>query len=231
MTKTLEAVEWETLGQLAWIGLTYPAEFPRDGKIVKRHLKAFKQRWERAFGKPIGAWKQEYQRRGAAHLHLLLVLPASVRDQIISWETFRAWVAANWHEACGKLSQEHLVAGTSCELWRAETSPGGYFAGYGSKGTKEYQNAPHPDYLNPGRVWGLWGIRPNWAEVEITGQQFVAVKRVISRLRRSWERSRGQKPSAEGRYKVRHRGVLAGGWVAGGPRSGALATQISRGVL
>ena len=48
--------------------------------MLRRHREAFKERWRKRFGPPIGVWIVEFQKRGAPHLHLYLGLPDSVTD-------------------------------------------------------------------------------------------------------------------------------------------------------
>lgn len=217
MVKTLEALPWDRLGRLAWIGLTYPAEYPEDGRIVKRQFDNWLNRWRRAFGQPVGAWKIEYQRRGAPHYHVLLTWPEGR-----SVEDLRQWVGATWYEVCGRISVDHLKAGTKCDVWRMEDSPAAYFAGYGQKASKEYQQAPRPGYVAPGRFWGLVGIRPQWSELAISADQFQQVKRICYGIRRSRINRRTGR-----RYAVRKSHGCCGTWAATGRRSGEDAIRIA----
>jgi hypothetical protein len=78
MVLRLATLDWSYLEQAvgipAMITLTYPADWlpvAQDGAKVKRHLKMFCQRWERAWGESLrGAWKLEFQARGAPHIHI-----------------------------------------------------------------------------------------------------------------------------------------------------------------
>lgn len=66
-------------GQLGMVTLMYPGDWEAvapDGPTVKEHLHAFFKRFERAFGvKIMCIWKLEFQRRGAPHLHILMMIP------------------------------------------------------------------------------------------------------------------------------------------------------------
>lgn len=66
-------------GQLGMVTLMYPGDWEAvapDGPTVKEHLQAFFKRFERAFGvKIMCIWKLEFQRRGAPHLHILMMIP------------------------------------------------------------------------------------------------------------------------------------------------------------
>lgn len=199
MLKTLNALDWDQLRPLLWLGLTYPAQYP-EGLESKQDLKAFKERWRRQYGSPKGAWKMEFQRRGAPHYHLLLKHPPG--HQV---EEVRVWVAEAWYQACGKTDDKHLLAGTSCEAWRSDKSPASYFAGYGSQSSKEYQQEA-PTGTKPGRYWGIWGIKPQWVEVELPRSAWIRLRRTIRRVRESRRLKDGR------RVKLRRKGSLAGGW-------------------
>jgi hypothetical protein len=73
------ALPWELLGaRPAMVTLTYPGDWelyvPNARELV-RHREAFKERWRKKFGAPIGVWVVEFQERGAPHLHLYVGLP------------------------------------------------------------------------------------------------------------------------------------------------------------
>ena len=52
------------------ITLTYPETYPIDGRVVKAHFRALKERIRRKFGDYSYFCCQEYQKRGAPHLHI-----------------------------------------------------------------------------------------------------------------------------------------------------------------
>lgn len=185
LVMTLEACDWGVLGMLAWITLTYPSVWP-DGQEVKRHLNMFKRRWRRQFGCLNGAWKLEFQRRGAPHFHLLLEVPDG-------WtiEELREWIGSAWCEVVASGDSRHLHSGTSCDWWTGG-APVIYFACYGRKVTKEYQNKAPEGYWT-GRWWGLWGIKPQWEVVDVPVADYVRVRRALAGLSRSRTRRRGRK--------------------------------------
>ena len=78
------ALPWELLGHRpVMLTLTYPGEWDLwvpNSAVLRRHREAFKERWRRRWGPPIGAWVVEFQTRGAPHLHLYLALPDQVSD-------------------------------------------------------------------------------------------------------------------------------------------------------
>jgi hypothetical protein len=78
------ALPWELLGRRpVMITLTYPREWEvwvPDAPTFVKHREAFRSRWERKFGTPVGVWVAEFQRRGAPHLHLYVGLPDQVSE-------------------------------------------------------------------------------------------------------------------------------------------------------
>ena len=209
MVKAFEAVDWQPLQPLVFAALTYPAEFPTDGRVVKDHLAKFRYRWRKSYGQPQGAWKLEFQDRGAPHIHLLLKQPD------LDLVSVRQWIAEAWSEIVAAADQEkHKRVGTSCGLWRSERSPGRYFAKYGTKFDKARQNETPPDFEAPGRFWGLWGIRPDWQQVEVTREAWIKANRILRKYRIRRGKIKASRSSMQGR------------WVAGGLRSGDLARGI-----
>lgn len=66
----------------AMMTLTYPGDWlavAPDGQSVKKHLDKLRKRYERAWSTPLMCvWKLEFQRRGAPHIHMLMVPPAGL---------------------------------------------------------------------------------------------------------------------------------------------------------
>jgi hypothetical protein len=104
MIYTLAVIDWAPLmgsGIPAMSTLTYPSDWytvAPDGPTSKAHLLALFKRFERAWCCPwVGAWKMEFQRRGAVHYHLYSVPPpgkaGDIRRQVHAAE-LAAWQAA-----------------------------------------------------------------------------------------------------------------------------------------
>jgi len=128
-------------GLSAMLTLTYPAEFPCNGKIVKNHL-ALIRKWLTYRG--IGAfWFLEFQRRGAPHFHLFTT--ATVEKQDLS---------EAWYKIVGSGDEKHLRAGTKVELIRKPHAIASYAAKYASKA--EQKEVPE-GYEEVGRFWGNFG--------------------------------------------------------------------------
>jgi hypothetical protein len=92
MAYRLATLDWsEVPGILEMLTLTYPRECPLDGLVVKRHLRAFAERYRRRWGvRPVGAWKLEFQKRGAPHFHIYQGRPIGPVAE------FQAWLSLAW---------------------------------------------------------------------------------------------------------------------------------------
>jgi hypothetical protein len=165
---------------------------------VKRHLRAFRNRWARKWGVPRALWKLEFQRRGVAHYHLAIAVPGGV-DLV----EVRQWVARSWWEVVGSGDAAHLAAGTQVDEARGDLAM--YFAGYARRKSKEHQHELPPGWEGAGRWWGLWGLQVEWRSAGITARAFIVARRQLLNLRRS--RSRGR--------RVRQPVGLSGCWQLG----------------
>lgn len=220
----------------AMVTLTYPGDWlivAPTGKTVKDHLKAFRKRYERAWGEPLRAvWKLEFQRRGAPHVHLLMVPP---HGQEQTGRAFRQWLSETWaavvaHPDAGERAR-HLAAGTGVDFSEGlrATDPkrvAVYFTKHGSFADKEYQHVvPEPwqePGAGPGRFWGYWNLQRAVAEVEITPEDYVRLSRTMRRHQRAQRRMRtvrAPRPGWIGSAKSAHAEIvgLAGAELARGP--------------
>jgi hypothetical protein len=129
-------VEW-----LGFITLTYPAEFPTDGSIVRGHRNTFLIYLRREYPFICYLWALEFQTRGAPHIHLLV-------DQFIDI----GWLSETWYRVVGSKDEKHLRAGTSIEFVRGREHGASYLAKtYTAK--RDQKQVPE-EYLNVGRFWG-----------------------------------------------------------------------------
>jgi hypothetical protein len=127
-------VEWRT-----FVHLTYPADFPKDGRIVKRHLHAFLDA-ARRLGMRFYVWVLEFQSRGAPHFHLLADLG---REQGFSKE----WVAVTWARVAGADQR----AGTRVDAVYDQARAVAYLVAYLAKVEQKVVPA---GFENVGRMWG-----------------------------------------------------------------------------
>src|SRR5690625_974874 len=199
---------------LAMITLTYPGDWltvAPNGKEAKRHLAAFRRRYERAWGEPLAAvWKLEFQRRGAPHYHLLMRPPqgraatpgarARADAKVGAGLEFRTWLSEVWADIVAHPDPEerrrHRLAGTGID-WneglkaRDPRRVAVYFTKHGSFAAKEYQHCvPTPwqePGQGPGRFWGYWHLEKAVYGAEVSPGDAIAVGRVLRR----WAHAQG----------------------------------------
>ncbi|HEV3214027.1 MAG TPA: hypothetical protein VGZ03_11595 [Acidimicrobiales bacterium] len=196
--RTCSALPWEVFGQSLFVTLTYPKRFPVDGRQVKRNLHAFRSAWVRQYGSVQAVWKLEFQRRGAPHFHLAVVMNGDVAE-------CRRWVSQTWFRIVSSGDARHLRAGTQVQVARSNLAA--YFAGYvGSHAkSKAYQHRVPEGFEEVGRFWGLWGMRPQWSVELVGAREWIELRRMLYSLGRS-------KARAEGRCVRRRRGRVQGEW-------------------
>lgn len=183
------------------VTLTYPGEWESvapNGKAVKKHLKALRKRWSRAWGEDlVCVWKLEFQRRGAPHFHLLCSPPHGMTTD---GENFRTWLSRSWAEIVAHPDPDefarHRAAGTGID-WNEglrSTDPkrvSVYFTKHGAFQAKEYQHCVPESWRKPGqgpgRFWGYWGLEDATVTVEITAADAVQLARTLRR----WARAQG----------------------------------------
>jgi len=124
--------------------LTYPRQFPNDGKDVKRNLDAFFTSLRRKVPAVSMLWFLEFQRRGAPHIHIML---RGVRV----YKAMQHWVSETWYRICGTGDLRHLAAGTRLERVRNPNGARNYCVKYAHK--MKQKRVP-PNYRNVGRFWG-----------------------------------------------------------------------------
>lgn len=123
--------------------LTYPSDYPSNGKEVKRHFRNLMKRVNRRWPGVNYLWFLEFQARGAPHYHLLLSTKVVNGD---GW-----WLSDTWYEIVGSGDEKHHHAGTRCENMRKAGAGARYAVKYAMKMTQK--KVPH-DYANVGRFWG-----------------------------------------------------------------------------
>jgi hypothetical protein len=189
----------------AMVTLTYPGEWlvvAPNGRAAKAHLRAFRERYRRAWGEDLVCiWKLEFQRRGAVHFHMLCCPPHGV-DRVLGL-AFREWLSWTWASVVKHPDQEerarHLLAGTGIDYAeglrnRDPRRLAAYFGKHNAAGDKEYQHVVPEAWqepgAGPGRFWGHWVLRPKRVTVELRTDEAVAVARVMRRWSRAQRRTR-----------------------------------------
>jgi hypothetical protein len=103
----------------AMLTLTYPGDWltvAPNGRAVKSHLKTLRKRYRRAWGHDLACvWKLEFQRRGAPHIHMLIVPPHGIAER----HSFRQWISQAWADVVNHPDPNeyarHLLAGTGLD--------------------------------------------------------------------------------------------------------------------
>lgn len=122
-----------------FVDLTYPKNYPSDGKKVKKHLDTFIKRLTRYYQTIKFLWVIEFQDRGAPHFHILTNEPID-----------KNWLSQNWYEVVNSGDEKHLKAGTRVELIRDESQAIAYVSSYLKK---LKQKIVPKTYRNIGRFW------------------------------------------------------------------------------
>jgi len=189
--RTVQAINREEVqpAQVWFCTLTYPGVWDPNPAKWTRDFVTLRKRWERKWGKWPVIWKREFQRRGAPHFHLLVLLPAKVNK----WD-FRAWIAEAWYEVVGSGDAGHRLAGTQVDEARTWRGVAAYVSGYLAKTDQsECPVDPETGELVPvGRWWGIWNGELLPIELEgmaLTREQAIRVRRVL--LRYLGRRGRG----------------------------------------
>lgn len=229
MIATFSELDWnrflEQPGRVAMVTLTYPGDWQAvapDAKKVYSHLNRLRLQFQRDWGRELlGVWKREFQRRGAPHYHLLMVVPegvCTVKSPVTSEKVevdFTGWLAATWAKivAADQGSGErarHLMAGTGVHYTRQKfESPrhaSFYFSKYAAKnadGGKEFQNCAPAQWVESGasvgRFWGVFGLKKVVAVALISADEMIFFGRVLAR----WAHARfGTKRRMLGRWRA-----------------------------
>jgi len=130
------------------ITLTYPDDYPTDGKTAKRHLYRFLAWVREQFTGVNYLWWMEFQKRGAPHFHILIDKQPDHNGK--RWPGFQLDVALVWNDIV-KGGHDHILAGTRSERLRSPEGARHYCVWYAQK---RGQKAVPPLYRNVGRFFG-----------------------------------------------------------------------------
>ncbi len=169
-------------GRELFATLTFPRDkWLPDPKIWKRNRQNLKQRLDRKYGKTSGFWRLELHGKDGSlhpHFHLLLVLDQT-RISNKALADIRAFVANAWYEVCGKISDDHLLAGTQVTKVGSRRD-WDHLTKYIAKKEKLQDES-----LMTGRVWGVWSkdLLPIEHEtVQISLADAIRIRRWMRRL-------------------------------------------------
>lgn len=174
-----------------FITLTYGREWPDDPTTLNKHVDLF---WKRLVyshdrgGELAMIWKKEWQRRGAPHFHGLLYLA----DGSSPW-VCKDWIAINWAQVTGDVSEAHVASGTRVEALRSSNGGKYYCAKYMGK----EQSIPRG--IKTGRMWGVLARKnlPVTLETLELSKRQVAAYRVIVSEYQSAQWARRQFPKSD----------------------------------
>lgn len=121
--------------------LTYPGNFPLDGRRVKRDLNLFLTHLRKDYPGIKYVWFLEFQARGAPHFHLMTSCP-------IPAETYSAPL---WYSIVGSKDPRHLKAGVR---WQPVTNQDDLEKYATSYAKKMGQKVVPDEFENVGRFWG-----------------------------------------------------------------------------
>jgi hypothetical protein len=172
------------VGVPLFVTLTYPGEewerFGGRKEDVKRHLDTLHHWLSYHYPSAVVIWRQEFQKRGAPHFHLLVFGVEFIDCYLVAFE---------WYRVVGSGQESHLAAGTQvkgCKSWEQATA---YVAKYMAK-LETFAGSDVPIHSRPGRIWGVWNREALPRELVgygLTDHQFFRLRRLI----RGYCKSRG----------------------------------------
>jgi hypothetical protein len=180
-----------------------------DPRSWKNDLDIFRKRLSRAFPVSHATWKLEPQKRGAPHYHLLfwsgmIFWPPAKRLQLAEWCRVTWCSICSKHCLSSEQRQNHWVHGVDVK-WFDECSKKEVMRYVGKYVGKVVSGEFSEAWGFPGRWWGEINKqnRPPVVhrEIELTTDEYHALRRLVTRWVRSRERSQGNKPSFSRRLR------------------------------
>jgi len=162
-----------------FLTLTYPAEFPGDYRVWKKHVDTIGKRMVRRWGNVAILWRLEFQKRGAPDLHFLV--------WGVDYLEMLGWLSKAWFEVVGSGDLKHLVAGTQVAKVRSWRGVSSYVSKYMSKNREV-------DGSVVGRRWGIIGRKNlKWGKpvhVALSEREAQVLLRYVGRFARMKNRNR-----------------------------------------
>jgi hypothetical protein len=169
-----------------FVTLTLPKGLPVDPEAAKRRLlENWRKRFERKYDEHAMIWKIEW-RDGTPHFHLLIFFDRRLAISKARLAEIREDVARFWSEVCGRISEEHLEAGSAVERPRSLPRTMKYI----SKGechpedTSSSGDAPPP---HAGRRWSVFRkelLPTEWVETRVCLPDAFQLRRFLRKLLR-----------------------------------------------
>ncbi len=192
-------------GRLLFATLTFPKNrWPSDPEMWKRNLQKLKQRLDRKYGKISGFWRLELHGQDGTlhpHFHLLLVLDqARISNEALA--DIRAFVANAWYMICGKISDDHLLAGTQVKRVRSRRD-WLRLTKYIAKKEKLQDES-----LMTRRVWGVWSKDLLPIELEVVKIKIEDAFKIRRWTRRLAGKKRGMGPLLRQQTFIRYENMI-----------------------
>lgn len=180
LKRNLGMLDREELGKALVVTLTYPAEFPApdDHAVYKYHLKLIATYMRRRWPHCSGIWKLEFQKRGAAHYHLMIFGLWS-----LPIEEVRDWFRVTWYEIAHNGDENQGNAGTQVDRIKSALGAMSYFAKYMSKG----------DQTRPGNFTGRYWGKINAKKLPLVEPQSIDLATEQSAQYARWARKKIEK--------------------------------------
>ena len=164
-----------------FLTLTYPANYPTDPAVYKRHLDNFFKRFSRRYPYSAAIWRLEFQRRGAPHYHMLIFVDH--RDYHNNMQqSLELWAVDAWREVINTNCAMHKIYGVDV----AQLNDYKAVVSYCSKYMAKPADSPDDnDYaLAVGRYWGVHNreyLIIDMVRVVISDDEFYRLRRLLRR--------------------------------------------------
>ena len=156
MLEMLNKLKFE---RITFVTLTYPDVWNPDGHEYKKHLRRFRARIERKFGKVRVLWRLEFQRRGAPHYHLLFFDAPWIEKE---------WLSDAWWGSVGSRDADHREYGTNIKGVAGQGENGKIISYVAKYAAKPLQEGTVKDDSWTGRYYGRWNVKtPDPVEITI----------------------------------------------------------------
>jgi hypothetical protein len=164
--------------------LTYPEEFPKDGRKVKKDLVNLHHFFTGTGTYAVSHdpdikffWKMEFQLRGAPHYHIIIDSKLEFKEffdlAVKKWTSItKNPFAGQWCNHKDVPHEEYDSPGVNCTVIDDQFLAAIYVSLYGSK-KEGYQNKSPKDFEHPGRFWGLMGFNKGRPVMVVPGARGV----------------------------------------------------------
>ncbi|GEM_PF-6172499 len=186
------------------ITLTYPANYPANGELVKKHLHSFLMGYWDKFSDGFYIWFLEFQKRGAPHFHILVSVDLSQctgglirkyrrRDGQTLWfdtnQVMHNWVSERWAKIVATNKywrsspqdyEKHRRVGCSWEQLRLQDAGVRYVLKHFSK--KSQKQVPQ-GFQDVGRFWGASrNVRKSIVPIKVLNVDALQLEKLLERL-------------------------------------------------